>query len=79
MERGLVIGPLQMALMAGNPQKGLLHHSERGSQYASNDYQKLLRDNKITCSMSRKGNRPQVLMIGRSVTIMPVWRAFLLA
>jgi transposase InsO family protein len=46
MERGLVIGPLQMALMAGNPQKGLLHHSERGSQYASNDYQKLLRDNK---------------------------------
>jgi transposase InsO family protein len=56
MERGLVIRALQMALLARKPGKGLLHHSDRGSQYASNDYQTLLRDNSITCSMSRKGN-----------------------
>ncbi len=55
MERGLVMNALQMAL-ARKPQQGLLHHSDRGSQYASNDYQQLLRDNKIICSMSRKGN-----------------------
>ncbi|RKX26733.1 MAG: hypothetical protein DRP47_07710 [Candidatus Zixiibacteriota bacterium] len=34
----------------------LLHQSDRGSQYASKNYQKLLKENKITCSMSRKGN-----------------------
>ncbi len=56
MERGLVMRALQIALLARKPQKGLLYHSDRGSQYASNDYQRLLRDNKITCSMSRKGN-----------------------
>ena len=56
MERGLVIRALHMALLARKPEKGLLHHSDRGSQYASNDYQKLLSDNRIDCSMSRKGN-----------------------
>jgi transposase InsO family protein len=35
---------------------GLIHHSDRGSQYAANDYRKLLRARRITCSMSRKGN-----------------------
>ncbi len=38
------------------PQKGLLHHSDRGSQDASNEYQQLLKDKEICCSMSRKGN-----------------------
>ena len=56
MKRGLVMNALQMALLARKPPQGLLHHSDRGSQYASNDYHKLLRDNKISCSMSRKGN-----------------------
>lgn len=56
MERGLVMRALQMALLARKPEKGLLHHSDRGSQYASNDYQKLLSDNWMDCSMSRKGN-----------------------
>ncbi len=36
--------------------KGLIHHSDRGSQYASDDFQELLDDHGITCSMSRKGN-----------------------
>ena len=39
----------------GNPQ-GVLIHSDRGSQYCSNDYQKLLKKNNFICSMSRKGN-----------------------
>lgn len=56
MERGLVMRALQMALLTRRPQKGLLHHSDRGSQYASNDYQKLLSDNWMDCSMIRKGN-----------------------
>lgn len=56
MERSLVISALQMALRARRPPPGLLHHSDRGSQYASGDYQELLRQASCTCSMSRKGN-----------------------
>ena len=56
MERGLVIDALRMALLDRKPPEGLLHHSDRGSQYASNDYQQILNDYGITCSMSRKGN-----------------------
>jgi transposase InsO family protein len=56
MTRQLAIDALQMALGRRNPGKGLLHHSDRGSQYASNDYQKILKENDMICSMSRKGN-----------------------
>lgn len=56
METGLITNALKMALRARKPPKGLLHHSDRGSQYASNAYQQLLTDYTITCSMSRKGN-----------------------
>ena len=56
LERGLVITALTMALQTRKPPKGLLHHSDRGSQHASKDYQQLLKDNQICCSMSRKGN-----------------------
>jgi len=38
------------------PGAGLLHHSDQGSTYASEDYQKVLREHGITCSMSRRGN-----------------------
>jgi transposase InsO family protein len=76
-KRGLAMNALQMALLARNPQQRLLHHSDRGSQYASNDYQKLLKDSKITCSMSRKGNGPEKRFHLRSVTTMPAWRVSL--
>lgn len=56
MERSLVISALEMALKARRPPPGLLHHSDRGSQYASGDYQELLRQAGCTCSMSRRGN-----------------------
>jgi transposase InsO family protein len=56
MTRQLAIDALQMALGRRTPAKGLIHHSDRGSQYASGDYQKILSKHGITCSMSRKGN-----------------------
>ena len=45
-----------MALKTRRPQSGLLHHSDRGVQYASADYQNQLRESGIICSMSRKGD-----------------------
>ena len=47
---------LQMALARRKPAKGLLHHSDRGTQYACGDYRGLLEEHGITCSMSGKGN-----------------------
>ena len=47
---------LTMALWRRKPEPGLLHHSDRGVQYASGDYQQALNDAGIHCSMSRKGN-----------------------
>jgi putative transposase len=54
--RQLAIDALQMALGKRNPGHGLLHHTDRGSQYASADYQKILKAHGMVCSMSRKGN-----------------------
>jgi len=56
MTRQLVIDTLQRALVLRRPERGLLHHSDQGSQYASIDYQKMLRRNGIVCSMNRAGN-----------------------
>ena len=56
MTRQLAIDALQMALDRQSPKKGLVHHTDRGSQYASGDYRKALSDHRIVCSMSRKGN-----------------------
>ncbi len=56
MEATLVCDALQMALWQRRPKKGLIHHSDRGSQYASNAFRTLLKDNKAVGSMSRKGN-----------------------
>lgn len=47
---------LTMALWRRKPTPGLLHHSDRGVQYAALDYQRRLVDAGIACSMSRKGN-----------------------
>lgn len=52
----LVIDALEMALMSRHPQGPLLHHSDQGSQYASETFRHRLMSNKIQCSMSRKGN-----------------------
>jgi transposase InsO family protein len=56
MKESLVIDALKMALFRRKINTNVLLHSDRGSQYASDNFQQLLNDNHIECSMSRKGN-----------------------
>lgn len=56
IETSLISEALQKALWKRKFPKGVLVHSDRGSQYCSENYQKLLKDNGLICSMSRKGN-----------------------
>lgn len=56
MRTDLVSDALRMALARRAPGAGLLHHSDRGVQYASGDYQHLLQSHGIECSMSGKGD-----------------------
>jgi putative transposase len=55
-DRHLAIRALVAALKRRCPDSGLLHHSDQGSPYASEDYQAVLEARGITCSMSRRGN-----------------------
>ncbi len=55
-DRHLTLKALDMALRRRCPSAGLLHHSDQGSTYASEDYRKALEAHGITCSMSRRGN-----------------------
>ncbi|OVE76505.1 transposase [bacterium F11] len=52
----LTIDALKMALLNRTPEKGLIHHSDQGSQYGSDSFQKTLRDHGMECSMSFKGD-----------------------
>jgi transposase InsO family protein len=54
--RHLTLKALEMALQRRGPAGGLLHHSDQGSTYASEDYRDELAARGITCSMSRRGN-----------------------
>jgi transposase InsO family protein len=56
IDRHLVIDALTMAIKRRGPGLGLIHHSDRGSQYASADFQALLVKHGVRCSMSRKGD-----------------------
>jgi len=55
-DRHLTLKALQMALKRRCPEAGLLHHSDQGCTYASEDYQAVLQAHGIICSMSRRGN-----------------------
>ena len=55
-DRHLVIKALRMALKRREPAAGLLHHSDQGSPYASQDYQRIITAHRMTGSMSRRGN-----------------------
>ena len=55
-DRHVTISALEMALKRRGPEIGLLHHSDQGCTYASEDYQVLLAAHGIVCSMSRRGN-----------------------
>jgi putative transposase len=52
----LTLSALQMALDQRRPVKGLIHHSDRGTTYASGEYQDVLVRHGLVCSMSRKGD-----------------------
>ena len=52
----LTLNALHMALRNRAPDRGLIHHSDRGTQYTSGDFQKVLDARGIVCSMSRRGN-----------------------
>jgi putative transposase len=56
LKRALAIEALQRAIATRNPSPGLVHHSDRGSQYCSVDYQALLRKHGVLISMSGRGN-----------------------
>ena len=56
IDRKLALDALRMALAQRRPQPGLIHHSDRGSQYASADYQQLLARHGLRASMSRRGD-----------------------
>jgi len=55
-DRHLTLRALDMALKRRCPEAGLLHHSDQGCTYASEDYRARLDQHGITCSMSRRGN-----------------------
>jgi transposase InsO family protein len=56
IDEALVTSALNNAITWRHPGPGLLHHSDRGSQYAADGYQRLLEQMGMVCSMSRKGN-----------------------
>ncbi|MGA9624745.1 MAG: IS3 family transposase [Bryobacteraceae bacterium] len=56
LEDDLALAALRMAIERRSPAPGLVHHSDRGIQYASHDYTALLKQHHIDISMSRKGN-----------------------
>ena len=56
MPQELTIAALRMAITNRRPGPGLVHHSDRGSQYAAHAYRRLLEQHGMLCSMSRKGD-----------------------
>ena len=52
----LAVAALKAAISARDPPRGCVHHSDRGSQYASEDYRTVLRDHDLKGSMGRRGN-----------------------
>ena len=56
MPQGLTQAALRMALGLRAPGPGMMHHSDRGSQYAATDYREILKARGVAVSMSRKGN-----------------------
>jgi putative transposase len=56
MKKDLATRALNMAIALRRPPRGCIHHTDRGSQYCSHDYQKILRNHGLVASMSGKGN-----------------------
>jgi putative transposase len=77
MQRGLAMTALQRAINLRRPPPGLIHHSDRGSQYCSDDYRRMLRDNGFTASMSGRGNcydNAMVETVFKTIKSELIWR-----
>ena len=68
---------LQRAIVLQRPPRGLVHHSDRGSQYCSADYRRLLRDHGFVASMSGRGNcydNAMVETVFKTIKSELIWR-----
>lgn len=77
LRKGLAMTALSRAITTRQPDAGLIHHSDRGSQYCSHEYQNLLKQNNITPSMSGKGNcydNAMVETVFKTIKNELVWR-----
>jgi putative transposase len=77
MKKDLALTALKRALAIRQPPPGIIHHSDRGSQYCSGDYRKLLADHKILASMSGKGNcydNAMVETVFKTIKSELIWR-----
>jgi putative transposase len=77
MKRGLAMDALRRAIALRRPPPGLIHHSDRGSQYCSDDYRRLLRDHGFVASMSGRGNcydNAMVETVFKTIKSELIWR-----
>ena len=77
LKRGLAMEALQRAITLRSPAPGLIHHSDRGSQYCSADYQKLIQRHGFVASMSGRGNcydNAMVETVFKTIKSELVWR-----
>lgn len=77
MKRGLPLKALQRAIALRQPPPGVIHHSDRGSQYCSDAYQKLLKRHRFIPSMSGKGNcydNAMVETVFKTIKSELIWR-----
>lgn len=82
MKKDLAMTALKRALVIRRPPKGTIHHSDRGSQYCSTEYQKILTDNGFVISMSGKGNcydNAMVETVFKTLKSELVWRTIFLS
>ena len=82
MKKDLALTALKRALAVRQPSAGLIHHSDRGSQYCSGDYRKLLADHKIVAPMSGKGNcydNAMVETVFKTIKSELIWRTIWLS
>jgi putative transposase len=77
MKRGLAMEALRRAIVLRRPPAGLIHHSDRGSQYCSADYRRIIRDHGFIASMSGRGNcydNAMVETVFKTIKSELIWR-----
>ncbi|WP_246015989.1 IS3 family transposase, partial [Azospirillum griseum] len=82
MKKDLAMSALRRAIALRSPPKDVVHHSDRGSQYCSADYQKILKDGGFVISMSGKGNcydNAMVETVFKTLKAEIIWRTIFLS